>query len=250
VANVTIPDEDDISGGLVRLLGVDSARSKRIIEAFREHFAKPFAGRLAEITLAEMMKTKNPYLYRSVGISTCQALIERAFNDYASSSAETYYGQFFEAVARIMSGGIKPVGGGEIDLDIRYNGVVELYVIKSGPKGFNKSSRSKAVQELESAEGKLRQDKLRVEKYIVYAYGRKRTTVQRGIVHLASKEFWSRITRDDGYYLKLLDACHILAPLYAADVAEPLKRLLIEAAELFCDGDAIDWARVLKLISG
>ena len=251
MADVASRDSGDRpSDDVARALAVSNEKARRIIEAFQRHFAKPFASKLQYLTLKQMIKTKNPYLYRSAGISTCSELVSRAFDDYVSSSVETYYGPFFEAVARIISGGVKPVGGGEIDLDIRYDGVAALYVIKSGPKGFNKSSRTRALQELRSAESKLSQDKLRVEKRIAFAYGRKRTTDREGVRFLASRQFWHEISGDERFYSKLLDACAALAPLYAADVHAPRMRLLAEAKKLVCVGEKINWNKVLHLISG
>lgn len=244
------PSDDQFTVPISITLSVPLDKARQIIKAFQQNFAQQFASKLNTLSLKDMMKTKNPYLYRSTGITTCDQLVTRAFNDYVSASVETYYGPFFEAVARIMSGGVKPAGGGEIDLDIRDRGDVILYVIKSGPKGFNKSSRTRALQELRSAESRLRQDGLRVEKRIAFAYGRKRTTDREGIRYLASKEFWREITGDTNFYSKFLDACNLLAPLYAADVDVARQRLLDEAQSLFCDGDRVDWRKVLKLISG
>jgi len=247
VANV---DRAELILGVSRALGTDPARSRDIVNAFETFFVARLLAKLSSVSLKEFIKTKNPYLYRASGISKCNDLVDRAFRDYISASVETYFGPVFEAVARLMSGGTKPAGGGEIDLDIRYNGHADLFVMKSGPKGFNKSSRKRAHDELAAAAGKLAHDGTSVRKFIAYAYGRKRTTRQGDVIHLASRDFWERITGDNAFYSRMLDACGAMAPLYAADLDAPRVRLLQEAHSLLCDGDQIDWSRVLEIISG
>src|SRR5207245_3433188 len=119
-----------------------------------------------------IIRNKNPYLYRASRISTCEEIVRRAFQDYVSASLEGDFGKFFEAVARIASGGIKPGLGGEVDLDVRASeNLASLYAIKSGPKGFNSSSYAKARDDLNSAERRLRQDNVRTDKKVAFAYG-------------------------------------------------------------------------------
>jgi hypothetical protein len=128
--------------------------------------------------------------------------------------------------------------------------VAVLYVIKSGPKGFNKSSRTRALQELRSAESKLTQDKWHVEKKVAFAYGRRKTVVREGVVFLASKDFWREIGGDADFYKKFLRMCELLAPLYRADMQAPFDALLKDAQGLFCQGRKVDWDALLALVSG
>jgi len=242
-----------IASQIANLLGVSFEKAEKIVSAFITEFVEPLEEKLQALRIKKIISTKNPYLYRSSGIKSCEELVDRAFRDYVSSSVETFYGSFFEAIACILSGGVKPATAGEIDLDIRRHDqhVAELYAIKSGPKGFNSSSLKKAIEELNSAARKLRQDGWRTDKFIVAAYGRKRRGKPRGDIEvLSSKEFWERLSSDENFYAKLLEACGKLAPLYSADLEEPREKLLGEAHDLFCDGDDIDWDRVLRLISG
>ncbi len=243
-------DRDELTLRVCHALSVDHKKAQQIVDNFETFFIKRLVDKLNGLSLRDFIKTKNPYLYRASGIKTCGELVNRAFRDYVSASVETYFGPFFEAVARAMSGGVKPTGGGEIDLDLRYNGHADLIVIKSGPKGFNKSSRHRAYQELASAAGKLGQDDFVVHKLVGYAYGRKRTRTLGDVTHLSSKDFWLRVTGDESFYHKLLDACAFMAPLYNADLEAPRRRLLEQAQALFCEGDRIDWRKLLTVVSG
>lgn len=230
--------------------GLSSSQSERIVSEFAITFAQPFAVKLLSLRMKDIIPNKNPYLYRASGIKTCEDLVRRILQDYVSASVEGNFGKFFEGVARVVSGGVKPVGGGEVDLDVRVGEVARLYVIKSGPKGFNASSYSKAKDDLNSAERRLRQDRVRTEKKIAFAYGKKDGSFKEGIEHLSSQQFWAEVSGDEGFYYKLLEVCEALAPLYTADMQAPYERLLEEAQELFCSREEIDWDRMLKLVSG
>lgn len=243
-------DRHELILGVAQATGLQRKQAERLVQEFETVFARPFDERLLSLRMKDVIKNKNPYLYRASGIRTCEDLVRRVLQDYVSASVEGYFGKFFEAVARVVSGGVKPVGGGEVDLDVRIGEVAHLYVIKSGAKGFNSSSYDKAKRDLNSAERRLRQDRVRTEKKIAFAYGRKRTTFEEGIERLSSQQFWAEVSGDADFYDKLLNACELLSPLYTADMQAPYERLLREAHELFCAGDEIDWDRILKLVSG
>ncbi len=221
----------------------------KVIEAFQATIATPLAKKMHTLKMKEIIRNKNPYLYRASGVNTCSDLVERAFHDFISSSRENYSGPFFEAIAQIFSGGIKPVNGGEVDLDVRRGDTAYLYAMKSGAKGFNSSSYDKAKRDLLTAERRLRQDRIKTEKRIAFAYGKRRETDKDGIIQLTSKEFWAEISGDPEFYRKLLDACGLMSHLYTVDIQAPYSALLDEAHALFCDGDSVDWNRVLKLVS-
>ena len=244
------PSLHDVGSKVAQQLGVSEAKGRRIAKAFDDTFARPFAAKLQSVTLKDILKKKNPYLYRASGVKSCRDLVNRAYADYSSASVEGFFGQFLEAVARIVSGGIKPAGAGEIDLDKRREDRAYLYAIKSGPSAFNSSSLKKAQEQLLTAESKLSQDDVVAIKTIACAYGRKRTTHRGGIRYMASKDFWGEVSGDPDFYSKLLEACDELRSLYAADVEEPRKRLLEEARDAFCSGSDIDWSSVLKQASG
>lgn len=244
-------DRTEISRQVARITGLDEARAKRLVDEFELTFARPFALKLLGLKMRAIIRNKNPYLYRASGLRTCEDLVRRAFQDYVSASVEGYFGPFFESVARVVSGGVKPVGGGEVDLDVRVGDTARLYAIKSGSKGFNSSSYDKARRDLESAERRLWQDRVRVVKKIAFAYGKRgKTELKGGIEHLSSKDFWAELSGDERFYAKLLEVCAFLAPLYTADMEAPFANLLREAHDLFCSDNAIDWDKVLALVSG
>ena len=243
-------NKEEIIGKIDALLKCGDDFALQIIGEFEVTFVQPMADRLSNLTMREIIKRKNPYLYMASGISTCEEMTRRAFNEQMATIEGNYFGYFFEGIAKLMSGGIKPAGGGQIDLEIRKGNEAYVYAIKSGPGAFNSSSERAAIQDLESAERRLRQDRITTHKKIGFAYGRKRTSLKSGVEKLASKRFWEELSGDSMFYIKLLDISAALAPLYQSDLEDPYQRLLNEAYELFCDGDVIRWDKVIGLVSG
>ena len=121
----------------------------KVIEAFQATIATPIAKKMHTLKMKEIIRNKNPYLYRASGVNTCSDLVERAFHDFISSSMENYSGYFFEAISQIFSGGIKPVNGGEVDLDIRKGDTAYLYgELTHSITGTVKAERLRRIQEV------------------------------------------------------------------------------------------------------
>ena len=243
-------DKQAIATRIDGIISLGMERSFKVVEEFEATFTKPITEKLSKLKMRDIVKRKNPYLYRASGVSTCEEFVSRAFTEYTSTIGENYFGSFFESVARIVSGGVKPASGGEIDLDVRRGNDAYLYTIKSGPGGYNSSIEAKARLDLGHAEQRLRQDRVTTHKKMAYAYGRQKTSFKDGIEKLASKDFWYELSDDGEFYIKLLDVCAELMPLFKADANAPYQLLLNEAHELFCEGDSIRWDKVIRMVSG
>jgi len=74
-------------------------------------------------------------VYTIRGTITVDEWVDRAFADWETSAIEGHIGTWMEEVARIVSGGVKPGSG--VDLQIERRGtppVTELYAIQAAPK--------------------------------------------------------------------------------------------------------------------
>ena len=247
------PVTKSVVARIARLLpngGEEERRSlaKQIVEAFRETYVEPLLANLRSRGIVRLVARKNPYLYRASGLVTCEELVERAFLDYLSSSTETLFGNFLERVALQLAGGYQCKSATKgVDIERRAGNKAELYVVKSGPAAFNAGSRRDAERALDEAAKRLRPAGIEVQKFIGFAYGRKRTTYERGIIVLSSSDFWRRISGISDFHIRLLEICGCLAPLYRTDVHAARKRLLKEAKEVYCEANgAIQWEQVLR----
>ncbi len=221
--------------------------SKQIVQAFRDAYVEPLLANLRSRGVVQLIARKNPYLYRASGLGTCEELVQRAFLDYLSSSTETLFGNFLERVALLMSGGYKSATKG-VDIEKRIGNRAELYVVKSGPAAFNAGSRRDAERALNEAAKRLLPAGIEVHRFIAFAYGRKRTTYERGVTILSSSEFWNRISGIRDFHIRLLEICGYLAPLYGADLDAARQRLLEEAKKAYCaPSGEIRWDTVVRL---
>lgn len=86
---------------------------EKVVEAISvalSEFYTSLTNKLNKIKLKDILKKKNPYLYRAKGINDATMVINRILSAYISSSEETIFGNtFFEPIAIVVSGGQKAV---------------------------------------------------------------------------------------------------------------------------------------------
>ena len=86
---------------------------------------------------------------------------DRVLADKETSAIEGHIGTFLEQVARIVSGGIKPGNGVDLQLEGE-DGVVHLFAIQAAPNTKNAGSRRSDIDSLKRAARPLRANKQRV----------------------------------------------------------------------------------------
>lgn len=246
-----LPTDEDLLFCITEAFGYNGDLAKTVLEGLRNNYINSLTRRLEELTFRRLISRKNPYLYRSSGIRTVDDLVDRALTDFISSSTEGTFGNALDWIARRLPGNT-PATGGEADLQRVSGDDAEVYTVKSGPAGFNDASWTTTKQKMLRAKNSLELSGYRVTLYVGFVYGRKqtRTDEDSGIIRLASKEFWTKITDDDQFYRKLLDACACVSPLYHADVTEARERLLQEAVSNYSDGRNVNWEEVLRAAMG
>ena len=251
MVSTDIPNDEDLLECITNAFGYDGDLARNVLNGLREHFINSLQKTLTTKTFRSLIAKKNPYLYRASGIRTIEQLVDRALADFVSSSTEGTFGSALDRVARRLPGNT-PATGGEADLQRIKGDVAEIYTIKSGPAGFNDASWTTTKNKMLRAKASLELSGYHVQLYVGFMYGRKRTTTDpnSGIIRLASKEFWARITDDPEFYRKLLGACACLSPLYQADINEAQQRMLREASLSFTVDDQIDWDKVLEAVMG
>ena len=62
--------------------------------------------KLSELKLQDVLRKKNPYLLRAVGVKEAHEIVNEILTAFMSSSDESIFGDaFFEPIVRIASGG-------------------------------------------------------------------------------------------------------------------------------------------------
>lgn len=219
-------------------LGLSHRQTDRIVQAFDDFVAKPLEANLKKLHGRDLAK-RNPMIYTVRGTDTAEEWADQVLADKETSAIEAHIGTFLEEVARIVSGGIKPGSGVDLQLEDE-DGVVQLYAIQSAPNTKNAGGRKTDIEALKRAARPLRAHRQRVGLNIAVLGGRAKTGPMRSepdITMLSSDDFWARISGIPDFRARLLRASTILSWLVKRRSVEEAARIKAEAVELFGDAD-------------
>lgn len=225
-----------------------------------ETFYGTLIEKIDKLDIVKVMKRKNPYLYRAKAMENASEIVESVLSAFVSSSEETIFGNcFFEPIAIAASGGNKALAEG-IDIMIQDNASNTIYAVavKSGPSVFNADSKKRQEQNFMAASKLAQQAKARYEAYIGYCYGKKKDSGQgkpKMYQELAGKRFWTELTGDEDFYIKIIGFMGTLPEQYVASYKESydkaFNRLVREFSNDFCrDDGSIDWEKLVEFNSG
>lgn len=227
-----------------------------------ENFYNSLIAKIDEINIEEVMKSKNPYLYRAKSMQTSSEIVDSILQAYVSSSEETIFGNcFFEPLAIAASGGSKSsTKGVDFELCDEDTNTRFLVAVKSGTSIFNADSKNKQKENFEEARRTLRTSGSRVhcEAIIGYAYGTKNATGRgRACIYeeVAGEEFWEVLTGDKDFYTKIISYMENLPEQYIdsynTSYSRAINRLVRDFSIEFCNTDGtIDWEKLVDFNSG
>src|SRR4030042_1408868 len=158
------------------------------------------------VKLHAFLRRKNPYLFRTLGIEKASEIIERILADYISASDETIFGNaFFEPIARIASGG-KASDAEGVDFVIESEERIIAVALKSGPNIYNASQKKRQSQEFNAVRSRLYKLHKQFDPILGHAYGRLKTESTKDRIYRdrSGQAFWTEITGDSDFYLKLI----------------------------------------------
>jgi Type II restriction endonuclease EcoO109I len=219
-------------------LGLSHKLTDRVVQAFDDYVAKPLEANLQKLHGRDLAK-RNPMIYTARGADSVEEWADRVLADKETSAIEGHIGTWLEEVARIVSGGIKPGSG--VDLQTQdADGVVQLYAIQSAPNTKNAGGRKSDVDALRRGARPLRGHRQRVELNIAVLSGRPKTGPSRShsdVTILSSDDFWERVSGIPDFRARLLRASTILAWLVKRRSEDEVERIKAEAIQLFGDAD-------------
>lgn len=223
-----------------------------------DNFYSALIKKINSLNIKTIMKKKNPYLFRAKAMNGAAQIVEAILAAFISSSEETIFGNvFFEPIATAAVQGQKALAEG-VDIMVERGDAIYAIAVKSGPSIFNADSRKKQEQNFLAANKLAAQAKKRFVPIVGYGYGRKKTS-SRGLPkfyeELAGKAFWSELTGDGEFYLKLIRFMEKLPEKYVEDFEisyqKASNRLIKEFTQEFClDDGGIDWEKLVQFNSG
>jgi hypothetical protein len=231
---------DELRAGLTTrvaaLLEVDDTKAREIVEAFDTHIARPVETKFAELRPHDL--TKRPLFYAVLGIASVEDWVDRALADRETSALEGHVGTWLEDVARIMSGGIKPASG--VDIQRERDAEIELYSLQMAGNTKSSGGSQSEITKLRQAARPLRGHRKPVTMILGVMHGRSSSASPNAapdILKPSSNELWEMLTGQTDFLPRLANAARLLSVLVSARARDEAERLKLDAASTFAAED-------------
>lgn len=239
----------------------ESYNEEAVVQAIAtalDAFYSSLISKVDALNVKKVMKRKNPYLFRAKSMNGAAQIVDAIMAAFVSSSEETIFGNvFFEPIATVAAQGQKALAEG-VDIMVERDNTIYAIAVKSGTSVFNADSRKKQEQNFMAASKLAQQAKKRFVPIVGYGYGKKKPSAKampKFYEELAGQDFWTELTGDDQFYIKLIRMMDKLPEKYVEDFdaayQRAANRLVKEFTIEFCLEDGtIDWEKLVEFNSG
>ena len=234
------------------------------VEQNIESFHKKRIESLDGLKLTDVLKRKNPYLFKAKHVLTAQDIIKGIVDAHISSQEETIFGNWLEGLSIFINkkvhGGLKS-GTEGVDLDFEKDGNRYVVVIKSGPFWGNKGQKDNMYSVFKEAKRKIGTSGNNIPVIFVNGccYGRDSKplkTPKKGPEYhkFCGQRFWEFISADPTLYTEIIEPLGHRAKEKNEDFIESYSKMInkftLTFATDFCTPDgAIDWAKLVAFNS-
>jgi len=210
------------------------------------------------LKLSQVLKRKNPYLFRAKYVIAAE-LIQGLLDAHISSNEETIFGDWLEGLAifinnKVFDGRKSGITG--IDLEFDTNGTRNIVTIKSGPNWGNSSQIAKMISDFKTARKTLRTSNSQLQIVAVNGccYGRDKNPDKGDYFKYCGQRFWEFISGDSELFLKIIEPIGYEAKekndnflnLYSQMINKFTREFMNE----FCkDNGEIDWDKMVRFNS-
>ena len=229
------------------------------VEANIQDFHRRRLENLQKLKLMDVIKRKNPYLFKAKNINTAQDFVKTILDAFLSSQEEGIFGGFLEELAIFICGqvysGQKSSAEG-IDLEFEKDSIRYIVSIKSGPNWGNSSQIAKMRDNFRKAKRILRTNTSLANVVAVNGccYGKDRKPDKADYLKLCGQQFWEFISDDDNLYTDLIEPVGHRAKerneQFMQEYAKVINKFTAEFIGTFCDADgSIVWEEIVKFNS-
>lgn len=231
------------------------------IEKGIQNYHTKILERLQKLKLVNILKRKNPYLFRVKNLNTSHELVKSILDAHLSSQEEGIFGGFLEELAIYICekkfGGIKSSAEG-IDLEYIHDDVRYIISIKSGPNWGNSSQIAKMKDHFRKAKRILGTNSGKPIPVIAIngcCYGKDKTPQKEEYVKLCGEKFWTAISGNNCLYKDLIEPLGYKAEErnnnFNDEYSNVLNKFTMEFSQTYCtEKGAIDWKKLLDFNSG
>jgi hypothetical protein len=165
---------------------------------------------LDNLKLNEVLKRKNPYLFKAKHTTTSEQIIKGIVDAHISSNEETIFGDWLEGLAifindKVYNGRKSGISG--VDLEFDKDGVRYIVTIKSGPNWGNSGQIAKMVSDFKTAKKTLRTSNSQLSIIAINGccYGKNNNPDKGDYFKYCGQQFWSFISGNENLYIDIIE---------------------------------------------
>lgn len=214
---------------------------------------------LDSLKLSQVLKRKNPYLFKAKHMLTAEQIIKGLVDAHISSNEETIFGDWLEGLAifinsKIYSGRKSGITG--IDLEFDKDAIRYIVTIKSGPNWGNSSQIAKMVADFKTAKKTLRTSNSQLNIIAVNGccYGRGNKPDKGDYFKYCGQKFWEFISGDTNLYTEIVEPLGHKAKgkndAFMESYSQMINKFTKEFITCFCKNNgSIDWNKLVMFNS-
>lgn len=213
---------------------------------------------LEGLHLKQILKRKNPYLFKAKNILTAQDLVKTFLDAHLSSQEETVFGEFLEELSIFICskvyGGKKSSAEG-IDLEFEKDHAKYIVAVKSGPNWGNSSQIKKMVDNFKKAKRILGSNTSKVNIVAVNGccYGKDNHPEKGDYLKLCGQSFWEFVSGNPDFYIEIIEPLGHKAKekneQFLKFYAKIINKFTFEFGHDFCKNGEIDWQKLVQFNS-
>jgi hypothetical protein len=214
---------------------------------------------LDSLKLSQVLRRKNPYLFKAKYVLTAEQIIRGLVDAHISSNEETIFGDWLEGLAIFINQQVydgKKSSANGIDLEFDKDSVRYLVNIKSGPNWGNSSQIKKMISDFKTAKKVLRtsNSKLNITAINGCCYGRDNNPDKGHYYKYCGQNFWDFVSGKNDLYTKIIEPLGHKAREknddFMKSYSQMINKFTKEFANEFCDDNgAINWEKLVKFNS-
>lgn len=212
-----------------------------------------------KLKLSQVLKRKNPYLFKAKYMQTSEQIIRGIVDAHISSNEETIFGNWLEGLAIFINnevyGGYKS-GITGIDLEFNKDNIRYIVTIKSGSNWGNSSQIKKMLSDFKTAKKILRTSNSQINVVAINGccYGIDRNPDKGEYFKYCGQEFWHFISGEENLYIELIEPLGYKAREKNEDFmlsyTQMINKFTREFSNSFCKKNgAIDWKKLVEFNS-
>lgn len=210
---------------------------------------------LDTLKLSNVLKRKNPYLFKAKYVLTAEQIIKGLVDAHISSNEETIFGDWLEGLAIFING--KVYNGWKsgiigIDLEFDMDGRRYIVNIKSGPNWGNSGQIAKMISDFKTAQRTLRTSNsdLNIVAINGCCYGRENKPDKGDYFKYCGQKFWDFISGNENLYTDIIEPlghkAHEKNEEFMESYAQMINKFTREFGIEFClPNGAIDWNKLV-----